>query len=882
MTTNISEELPARKNAPAVGSKSPDKKAEAKGGTPQENSAKRIRQAVYDIRYRARREDVDLRKAYSEYMANSNLSPQEKTAVREKLFGKQGGGVSEQYMVTSVDWAEKNFADAYHKVFVEGIKKEEPPIELPYEQELAEEQERKYKVRVFDPKSEKSYVRFATREKISKLRAKGLKVEMTEHGEAYEGEKKKGEQTAAAMGGGEKKNVKEAKLDPVGKEDGDVDNDGDKDKTDDYLMNRRKAVGKAIAKKKGKKEMSEQSMSDLNAEKRALIRARAEAGMKKLEASGGAIKGIKDLRQKAGVDYENDTNMVKTAPGIYASKGALEARKSLNQRLDELPSNIKRKQVQQAADKKMMAAPIPEEFITDGATGTTSTEGQNAREIDVLPDKIAMKLKQVTVMPQDGTNPQAGRAPLMASHQIEGETIEEGEWFSGLKKKFKDASDAYNNSRGVPSPGQINQRRSQSPFAKPSGVSVTQTKKPTPKTPYSKGDDGKLTDFGAGGGKAKMAKTGMSASEVEQQGRANKGKRLPQIDDYSKYHKNSFEPEGEQLTEEEEDRRERYAFMNVARNLVRAKTGAKRPIAMDPEGTYKKAKEDLAKMVNSENPDKDRKESPCEEKQLSMADTFKQIAENAADKVKNAADKDAKDEAEKKLESKQEVKTPTVEPKSKDTTTPNTNLNTTTKSDTKTQSSGGGQTKTSKSSGPSGAAPSSDGGGGGMTNKERISRVDAGKDPYPMLSQDEKLRKSLGIRSASEVPDASNLLKKMGLEPGTQPDYLNRNNPENMPRPGAPAPKVKPTPKVKPADLKVKTEGKQLSMTDTIKQITSAPKEDTEQLDEFAGKAAAENVEKLLDRGRQVFDRLGIPNNATSRPTVTKDMQQEKIKKNVK
>ena len=61
----------------------------------------------------------------------------------------------------------------------------------------------------------------------------------------------------------------------------------------------------------------------------------------------------------------------------------------------------------------------------------------------------------------------------------------------------------------------------------------------------------------------------------------------------------SQQMEGEQLTEEEEDRRERYAFMNVARNLVRAKTGAKRPIAMDPEGTYKKAKEDLAKMVNS-------------------------------------------------------------------------------------------------------------------------------------------------------------------------------------------------------------------------------------------------------------------------------------------
>ena len=42
-------------------------------------------------------------------------------------------------------------------------------------------------------------------------------------------------------------NVAEA-LDPVGKEDGDIDNDGDKDKTDDYLLNRRKVRSKAIKK----------------------------------------------------------------------------------------------------------------------------------------------------------------------------------------------------------------------------------------------------------------------------------------------------------------------------------------------------------------------------------------------------------------------------------------------------------------------------------------------------------------------------------------------------------------------------------------------------------------------------------------------------------
>ena len=39
-------------------------------------------------------------------------------------------------------------------------------------------------------------------------------------------------------------------LDPVGKEDSDIDNDGDTDKSDKYLHKRRKAIGKAIATRK--------------------------------------------------------------------------------------------------------------------------------------------------------------------------------------------------------------------------------------------------------------------------------------------------------------------------------------------------------------------------------------------------------------------------------------------------------------------------------------------------------------------------------------------------------------------------------------------------------------------------------------------------------
>ena len=47
------------------------------------------------------------------------------------------------------------------------------------------------------------------------------------------------------------------KMDPVGKEDDDINNDGKVDKTDDYLANRRKAVGDAIKKSKKNEEVDD-------------------------------------------------------------------------------------------------------------------------------------------------------------------------------------------------------------------------------------------------------------------------------------------------------------------------------------------------------------------------------------------------------------------------------------------------------------------------------------------------------------------------------------------------------------------------------------------------------------------------------------------------
>jgi hypothetical protein len=242
MKNHIAEDLPARKFAPAAAGAGPtnkDDRKENSGKTPEE----RAKQAVYDIRYKARREDIPLRQAYSEYMQNSSMAGQERNMVKAKLFGKEGGGMkAEDFNPIFKNAASDNVAKALFKVFVEGTKQEK--ISLTYIEEFDSPEHRKYKIRVTDKNTKKSYVRMATREKINQLRANPNieSVEMTEYGEPYEGEKKRGEQTARVAAG--------KGLDPVGKEDGDVDNDGDKDKSDKYLMKRRGAIGNAIATRK--------------------------------------------------------------------------------------------------------------------------------------------------------------------------------------------------------------------------------------------------------------------------------------------------------------------------------------------------------------------------------------------------------------------------------------------------------------------------------------------------------------------------------------------------------------------------------------------------------------------------------------------------------
>ena len=93
IVTDLAEHYVNEVLKPKLGSPAgPGKGGPAAGGVNQ-GSDKRIRQAVYDIRYRARREEIPLQSAFTQYMAHTSMNAMEKKAVREKLgLDRPGGG----------------------------------------------------------------------------------------------------------------------------------------------------------------------------------------------------------------------------------------------------------------------------------------------------------------------------------------------------------------------------------------------------------------------------------------------------------------------------------------------------------------------------------------------------------------------------------------------------------------------------------------------------------------------------------------------------------------------------------------------------------------------------------------------------------------------
>ena len=103
---------------------------------------------------------------------------------------------------------------------------------------------------------------------------------------------------------------KEKPLDPVGQEDGDIDNDGDEDESDSYLLNRRdtinKAMGKKDKKKKDEKDCNTEEVEAVDeAKKASLKQARKNIGMDPNKPSCWTGYKAKGTKMKNGRSVPN-------------------------------------------------------------------------------------------------------------------------------------------------------------------------------------------------------------------------------------------------------------------------------------------------------------------------------------------------------------------------------------------------------------------------------------------------------------------------------------------------------------------------------------------------------------------------------------------------
>ena len=154
--------------------------------------------------------------------------------------------------------------------------------------------------------------------------------------------------------------TKEA-LDPVGKEDSDIDNDGDSDKSDKYLLNRRKAIGKAISKKKSVKEGFSNWRQDL-AEVMDDVEASKEIKEKKVNNKIKINPEMKEAVEKLGGEL---IEMVEVEEAVYGGKKEEPKDTRYTVTAADKKGNTSAYQKYKAGDKRYKAAPHLGEEVLD-------------------------------------------------------------------------------------------------------------------------------------------------------------------------------------------------------------------------------------------------------------------------------------------------------------------------------------------------------------------------------------------------------------------------------------------------------------------------------------------------------------------------------------
>jgi len=342
MSNNVFEEAPQQQG----------------GGGATDKVRKAARQLAYDTRYKVKQKFKDgqkadpasLKRAYMQQLGASSAPGPVKALAKKMLIG-------EAYDVFDIsENIKSSTSDIFARVFVEGGG--QPEVE-----EIEEAADTKFTIRVKDKKTGREYYRKADRAKISELRSNPniSSVEITgrRSEDTYD---KTGQKTAKVKAG--------KGLDPVGKEDSDINNDGKVDKTDSYLKNRRKTIGKAIAKEEYVDEAFPRVKGTLNPWEDPKTGKSKIKVVKSKNVKGGTKEVSREKLTQEGLIYEKEengekkldvmkgSNKINVSPtigeSIRAELDALKAQRLQEQEVEKEKQGLSPEEKQQLANKDKM------------------------------------------------------------------------------------------------------------------------------------------------------------------------------------------------------------------------------------------------------------------------------------------------------------------------------------------------------------------------------------------------------------------------------------------------------------------------------------------------------------------------------------------------
>ena len=361
---------------------------------------KAARQLAYDTRYKVKGKFKDgqkadpasLKRAYMQQLGTSSAPGPVKALAKKMLIG-------EEYDFTDI---ESSLSHIYTKVFVEGGGKKVEEIEI-----VEESSDTKYTIRVKDKKTGREYLRKADRAKISELRSNPniSSVEIT--GRKDDGTyDRTGQKTAKVKAG--------KGLDPVGKEDSDINNDGKVNKTDSYLKNRREKIGSAIAKEEYIDEAPYQVMGSPDGKKEKKIgkpvksRKYADSRAAELADTHKTTGGQYRSKYVEEVIYEKEENGDKKIDVMKKGKNTVKINPSLGESIRAELDLLKAQRIaEQDASMKQQDDEKKKEQLAD-----KQTKKDKMMRMRILRNKM--------LATRAGTE-------VNASHQPEGDTIAEGE-----------------------------------------------------------------------------------------------------------------------------------------------------------------------------------------------------------------------------------------------------------------------------------------------------------------------------------------------------------------------------------------------------------------------------------------------------------------------